>query len=104
MQRHASIRLKERYNAENSNSLLRKIEHEIRAGNFIAEESFPDYTSKGTVNLGGDVFEVVINNQTSKVITALPRGSMNEEKTKKYQGRMHPHDSNREYVPRRRRI
>jgi len=87
MKHHASKRLEERYNAENSDALLRRIEREISNGNFIAEASFEDSTSKGTVNLDGEVFEVVINNSTSKVITALPKGSMNEEKTRKYQGR-----------------
>ena len=87
MKRHASKRLEERYGSDNSDNLLRKLEQEISNGNFIAEASFPDSTSKGTVNLDGEVFEVVIDNRTSKVITALPKGSMNEEKTRKYQGR-----------------
>lgn len=85
--KHASKRLEERYGAKNSDNLLRKLEKEISSGNFIAEASFPDSTSKGTVNLDGNVYEVVINNKTSKVITALPKGSMKEEKTRKYQGR-----------------
>lgn len=88
--RHASKRLEERYGSDNSDSLLRRLEREIASGNFIAEASFEDSTSKGTVNLGGEVFEVVIDNQTSKVITALPKGSLNEEKTRKYQGRSRP--------------
>ncbi len=101
--RHASKRLEERYGSENSDSLLKRLEHEISNGNFIAEASFEDSTSKGTVNLEGDLFEVVIDNRTSKVITALPKGSMNEEKTKKYQGRMRPQNDSRDYIPRRRR-
>jgi len=100
MKRHASKRLEERYNAEHSDSLLRRLEQEISKGNFTAEASFEDSTSKGTVNLDGDVFEVVINNQTSKVITALPKGSMNEEKTRKYQGRARLH-SQQDYSSRR---
>lgn len=87
MKRHASKRLEERYSAENPNNLLKRLEQEISNGNFTAEVSYPDSTSKGTVNLDGEIFEVVINNKTSKVITALPKGSMNEEKTRKYQGR-----------------
>ncbi len=87
MKRHASKRLEERYNAKNSDNLLRRLEREISNGNFTAEASFEDFTSRGIVNLDGEVFEVVINNQTSKVITALPKGNMNEEKTRKYQGR-----------------
>ena len=89
--RHASKRLEERYGSDNSDNLLRKLEREIASGNFIAEASFPDSTSKGTVNLEGDVFEVVIDNRSSKIITALPKGSMNEEKTRKYQGRARQH-------------
>ncbi len=87
MKRHASKHLEERYNAENSDNLLRRLECEISNGNFTAEASFEDFTSRGTVNLDGKVFEVVINNQTSKIITALPKGSMNEEKTRRYRGR-----------------
>jgi len=85
--RHASKRLEERYGSDNSDNLLRKLEREIASGNFIAEASFEDSTSRGTVNLEGEVFEVVIDNRSSKVITALPKGSLNEEKTRKYQGR-----------------
>jgi hypothetical protein len=94
MKRHASKRLEERYNSDNSNNLLRRLEQEIAGGNFTAEASFQDYTSKGTVNLEGEVFEVVINNKTSRIITALPKGSMNEEKTRKYQGRARLHTVN----------
>ena len=85
--RHASERLKERYGSSDSDTLLKKLEKEVSSGNFVAEASFPDYTSKGTVNLEGSVYEVVINNKTFRIITALPKGSMNEEKTRKYQGR-----------------
>ncbi len=85
--RHASKRLEERYGAENSDILLRKLEREVSSGNFIAEASFSDSTSKGTVNLDGEVYEVVFDHKTSRIITALPKGSMKEEKTRKYQGR-----------------
>ena len=60
--------LEERYNIENSGSLLKRLEREISAGNFVAEASFQDSTSRGTVNLDGEVFEVVISNQTSRII------------------------------------
>lgn len=83
--RHASIRLKERYGIEKSDSLLRKLESEISSGNFLAISSSRDST-KGYVNLSGEIFEVVINNK-SKIITALPKGSLSAEKTRKYQGR-----------------
>ena len=85
--RHASRRLKERYNSENPDSFLRKLEKEIESGNFTAEVSYPDSTSKGYVNADGEVYEVVINNKTGKIITVLPKKSLNSEKTRKYQGR-----------------
>ncbi len=85
--RHASKRLEERYGVGDSDILLKRLEREISDGNFVAEASFSDGTSKGTVNLDGDVYEVVVNDKSSRVITALPKGSMKEEKTRKYQGR-----------------
>lgn len=85
--RHASVRLNERYGSKNSDELLKKLEKEVSCGNFMAQVSFPDNTSKGTVNLEGNLYEVVVNDKTSKVITALPKGSMKEEKTRQYQGR-----------------
>jgi hypothetical protein len=85
--RHAARRLEERYGSDNSNGLLKNLEREVSKGNFTAEASYPDNTSRGTVNLDGNVYEVVINNKTSKVITALPKGAMKEEKTRQYQGR-----------------
>lgn len=88
MKRHASKRLEERYNAENSDNLLRRLEREIISGNFIALSSHGSVT-KGYVSLDGEAFEVVFDSKNSRIITALPKGSLTEEKTRKYHGRQH---------------
>jgi hypothetical protein len=97
MRRHASIRLEERYGKEKADSLLKRLEQEIANGNFTAETTSSDMTSRGTINLEGEVFEVVIDNKTSDIITALPKGSLNEDRTRKYQGRISGHTDSRKY-------
>lgn len=86
--RHASKRLEERYSSDNSDSLLRRLEHEISLGNFYPVKISHDSTVKGYVSLDGELFEVVVSQKTSRIITALPKGSLSAEKTKKYTGRI----------------
>lgn len=85
--RHASKRLRERYSSDNSDSLLRRLEYEISLGNFFPVKISHDSTVKGYVNLNGKLFEVVVSQKTSRIITALPKGSLSAEKTKRYIGK-----------------